>query len=228
MISVVIPTLNAESRLPDAFASLVPGLVAGMVREVIVVDGGSSDHTREIAEAAGAKVLTSEPGRGRQLRAGGAAAKGPWVLFLHADTVLEPGWYREAESFIERVDRSDRPKAAAFRFGLDDFGAMPRFMETMVGLRCLVFRMPYGDQGLLMPLTLYRTLGGYRELPLMEDVDIVRRLGRGRLVMLRARAVTSAERYRRDGYAVRVARNLTCVLLYYLGVPVRAIARIYG
>jgi hypothetical protein len=150
-------------------------------------------------------------------------------LFLHADTAPAPGWEREASLFMERVDSGARPAAAAaFRFALDDNGVRPRVLEGLVALRCAALRVPYGDQGLLIPKRLYEEIGGYRPLPLMEDVDLVRRLGRRRIVMLGARAVTSAERFRREGYARRSARNLICLMLYTLRVPTHVIRRIYG
>jgi rSAM/selenodomain-associated transferase 2 len=228
MLSVVIPTLNAEGHLAKALAALVPAAVEGLVREVIVVDGGSSDGTLAIADDAGARVLESRGGRGSQLAKGAADARFPWLLFLHADTVLEAGWEREATAFMQRVEKGGRPAgAAAFRFALDDLGAKPRLLERLVALRCALLRLPYGDQALLLPKRLYSEIGGYRPLPLMEDVDLVRRLGRRRLHMLRARAVTSAERFRREGYARRSARNLMCLSLYAAGVPVATIARLY-
>src|SRR5262249_3287506 len=201
--------------------------VEGIVREVMVVDAGSTDHTRAIAENAGATVLMSERGRGRQLALGASRARFGWMLFLPADTVLEPGWEREGAAVVERIDAGAPPTAAAFRFALDDIGARPRILEQLVALRCAVLRLPYGDQGLLVPRTLYQEVGGYRHLPLMEDVDIVRRLGRRRVHLLRARAVTSAERYRREGYLRRSARNLACLLLYGLRVPPPVVQRIY-
>ena len=229
MISVVIPTLNAEQGLAATLAALIPAAVDGLVREVIIVDGGSSDRTARIADDAGAHLLQSESGRGKQLIAGAAKARSDWILFLHADTVLEAGWEREVAALMERVGNGARTAtAASFRFALDDVGLKPRVLEAHVGLRCLLLRLPYGDQGLLIPRRLYEQLGGYRALPLMEDVDLVRRLGRGRLVLLRARAVTSAVRYRRDGYAHRALRNFACLLLFYLRVPATRIARIYG
>jgi len=229
MISVVIPTLNAETGLTTTLAALVPAAVQGVVREVIIADGGSGDGTAQIADMAGAHLIRSAPGRGLQLAAGAAKARANWFLFLHADTVLETGWERDAGAFIERVDGGERPLAAAsFRFALDDYGLRPRLLETSVGLRCAMLRFPYGDQGLLIPRRLYNQLGGYRPLPLMEDVDLVRRLGRRRLVMLRACAVTSAIRYKRDGYSARVLRNLTCVSLFYLRVSPKTLLRLYG
>jgi rSAM/selenodomain-associated transferase 2 len=227
MISVVIPTLDAEACLPDTLSALIPATVEGLIREVIIVDAGSKDHTCEIADAAGAEVLSSSPSRGGQLIVGAARAKHSWLLFLHADTVLDAGWEREVTHFMERVDAGrTKPAAAAFRFALDDEGVAPRFLESLVRLRCVVLRLPYGDQGLLLPRRLYDKVGGYRELPVMEDLDLVRRLGGIR--MLRARAVTSAQRYRRDGYLKRAFKNQLCLLLYALNVPAARISQLYG
>lgn len=229
MISVVIPTLNAEACLGPTLSALVPAAVEGLVREVIIVDGGSIDGTLRIADHCGADILKTAPGRGTQLAAGAVRARFPWVLFLHADTVLEPGWEREATAFIDRIESGRRaPSAAAFRFSLDDTGLAPRMLESLVGLRCGALRLPYGDQGLLIPRQLYDEVGGYKSLPIMEDVDIVRRLGRRRISMLRTSAVTSAARYRRNGYLSRVLRNQLCLTLYFLHVPLESIARIYS
>lgn len=227
MITVVIPTRNAEALLGATLSALVPAVVEGLVREVIIVDGGSDDATLRIADACGATVLTSEPGRGRQLQAGAEAARQPWMLFLHADTVLSPGWEREVGNFIEKQELGGHARAAAFRYALDDIGLRPRFLESMVALRNSVFALPYGDQGLLISRSLYREIGGFSPLPIMEDVEIVRRLGRRRLVILRSEALTSAERYRREGYLRRVLRNLGCLSMYFAGVPAQRIARVY-
>jgi rSAM/selenodomain-associated transferase 2 len=229
MISVVIPTLDAAARLPATLSALVPAVVEGVVREVIVADGGSSDATAEIADLAGATVLRCATGRGIQLMQGARAARADWLLFLHADTVLATDWQREASAFITRMEAGDRPlSAACFRFALDDFGLRPRMLEALVRLRCTALGLPYGDQALLIPRVLYERVGGYRPLPLMEDVDLVRRLGRRRLTVLRSTAVTSAERYKRDGYFRRAARNLICLSLYFLRVPPRMLARLYA
>lgn len=227
MISVIIPTLDSEAGLASALSALVPAAVEGFVREVIVSDGGSRDATLKIADGAGATVLTSPKGRGRQLAAGANAARFPWLLFLHADTVLEDGWMREAGKFMDAVDAGRRPlTAAAFSFTLDDDSAKARALEALVSARCRLLKIPYGDQGLLVPRRLYDELGGFRPLAIMEDVDFVRRLGRRRLTLLRARALTSAVRYR-DGYMKRILRNQSCLALYALGVSPERIAQRY-
>jgi rSAM/selenodomain-associated transferase 2 len=229
MISVVIPTLNAEAGLAAALTALVPATVEGVVREVIVVDAGSTDRTAAIVEQSGAQCLVRTGGRGYQLLAGAHKARFPWLLFLHADTVLEQGWEREATAFMDAVDAGKRPMAAAaFRFALDDIGARPRALEQMVRLRSGVLKLPYGDQGLLIPKALYNEIGGHNPQPLMEDLEIVRRLKPRRMVILRSRAVTSAQRYQRDGYVRRSARNFACLLLYFAGVRTGTIAGLYG
>lgn len=227
MISVVIPALNAEATLAGALAALVPGAMSGLVKEVIIVDGGSTDGTLRIADEAGARIVHAPRGRGAQLAAGAAVARAPWLLFLHADTVIEPDFEAEIAAFCANTSPADR-KAAVFRFSLDDPGKAARLLETIVRLRTWAFGLPYGDQGLLIGGGAYRDLGGYRPIPLMEDVDIVRRLGRRALTRFEARARTSAERYRRDGYLRRMARNLMCLTLYFAGVPPQRIARLYG
>ena len=227
MISVIIPTLNAEATLAATLSALVGPMVDGLVREVIIVDGGSSDRTAAIVDDSGARLVARSGGRGYQLLAGAHRARFPWLLFLHADTVLEPGWEREAVAFMEAVDKGKRPPAAAaFRFALDDHGLRPRTLELLVRLRCTVLRLPYGDQALLIPKGLYDKVGGFSPIPLMEDVDIVGRLGRRRIAMLQPRAVTSAQRYQ-SGYLRRSARNLMCLGLYFLRVPTTAIKRVY-
>jgi glycosyltransferase involved in cell wall biosynthesis len=206
----------------------VPGAVSGLVREVIVVDGGSSDETARIAEGCGADVLKTIACRGAQLALGAARARASWLLFLHADTVLETGWEHDVASYIERQELRDGPPlAAAFRFTLDDSGLAPRLVEAAVGLRAGLFGRPWGDQGLLIARSHLAEVGGVKPLPIMEDVDLVRRIGRRRLTVLRSRALTSASRFRAEGYLARIARNRLCLTLYAVGVPLERIARIY-
>lgn len=228
MISVIVPTLNAEKTLAATLGALVPAALEALVREVIVADGGSTDMTLDIAEDAGCKLMRAACGRGTQLAAGAQQAKSEWLMFVHADTVLEEGWAGAARAFMQRAKQGGRKQAAAFAFALDGDGARARMLERIVAARCIALALPYGDQGLLISRRLYDRLGGYRPLPIMEDVDIVRRIGRARLAMLPARAVTSGARYREAGFAARMACNAACLSLYYLKVPPRYIVRLYG
>lgn len=218
MLSVIIPTLNANDGLGACLAAVRS---AG---EIIVVDGGSADDSVAIARAAGATIIETAAGRGLQLGAGAAMASGNWLLFVHADTILAAGWDRAVAAHI-----ASQPQAAGyFAFRLDDTAWQARLIEQAVTVRGAVLRLPYGDQGLLISRAHYDAIGGFRPLPLMEDVDLVRRIGRRRLRRLPADAVTSAARWRRDGWARRSLRNLACLAVYLLGGSPTRIVRLYG
>lgn len=226
MISVIIPALNAEAGLASSLAALIPGVVSGLIKDVVVVDGGSTDQTAAIADDAGCKFIHAPPGRGPQLAQGAAAARGEWLLFLHADTALSGEWHKEVGHFIGQQDA--KAYAGVFRFALDDFRPQARRLEKWVRWRCALFALPYGDQGLLIHRRLYDALGGYACIPLMEDVDLIRRIGRKRLIYFRSSAITSPARYVAQGYLRRSLRNFGCLSLYFLGAPPRYIARLYG
>jgi glycosyltransferase involved in cell wall biosynthesis len=219
MISVVIPTVNSERLLPRCFDSLIPAAVRGVVREVIVSDAGSTDSTLAIADGAGAHIVHARKGRGQQLAEGAAIARSDWLLFLHPETALEPGWEVEVESFMDQAVM-ERPRAAVFRFALEDFGGEARRAEAMTALRAGLFALPYGDQGLLIPKRLYQKTGGYRALADMEDADMVRRIGRRRLVSLRARAVNIARPPK------SALKGLALALLHALRVPSGVLAKL--
>ncbi len=199
----------------------------GLVREVIVVNGGSSDTTCAIAEETGARLIEAQAGRGGQLAAGAEAARSDWLLFLHGDTTLDESWGDEVHTFIGSVGRTAM-KAAAFKFTLDDYSRTARLLEYVVHIRCKLLALPYGDQALLISRHFYQNIGGFRAMPLMEDVDIVRRIGRKRLVFLKSKAITSASRYKRQGYFLQPLRNFMILTLYLIGVPPRVLVRFYG
>lgn len=225
MLSVVIPTLNAGNELNRALEALGKPPWAATEGEIVVVDGGSTDASLAVAREAGARTVAAPRGRGSQLSAGAEAARGDWLLFLHADTRLDASWAEAAGAYIAEPCNGER--AAVFGFALDDPAPAARRLERMVGWRTRQLGLPYGDQGLLIGRAFYRRLGGFRPIPLMEDVDLVRRIGRSRIDVLPATAVTSAARWRREGWTARSARNLLCLGLYFLGVPPRLIARVY-
>ena len=220
-VSAIIPTLNAAASLPATLEAL-----RGQVAEIIIADGGSSDGTVELAQAAGACVLMGGRGRGPQLRAAGEAATQPWLLAMHADTRPGPGWQEAVAGFIAEPKHTN--KAAHFRFALDDPAPEARRLEAMVAWRCRWLGLPYGDQGLLIARDFYQALGGYEPLPLMEDVALIRRIGRKRLCALPVAFITSAEKWQRDGWYARSARNLFCLSLWFAGVSPEWIARVYA
>jgi glycosyltransferase involved in cell wall biosynthesis len=217
MISVVIPSLNSGPQLPRCFDSLIGATVRGLVKEVVVADGGSTDDTLMIADAAGCHVVQTGKSRASQFIAGAAITRGDWLLFLLPETALEAGWEAEAEAFMSRATL-ERPRAAAFRFALDDFERSARRRETVAALRTSFFALPYADQGLLLPRRLYQKLGGYRAMA-MEDADLVRRIGRSRLVTLRARAINHVE----EGIGPRGA---LVAMLHALRLPMSVVTRL--
>lgn len=219
-LDVIIPTLNAASTLTATLAVLPPGVA------VTVSDGGSTDATLGIARAAGCRIVSGAPGRGRQLAAGAEAAERPWRLFLHADTSVSPEGWTAIARHIVRPDGSRF--AASLRLSIDDPAWQARVIERAVAWRVNWFGLAYGDQGLLIHRDLYASVGGYADLPLMEDVEIMRCLGSARHVVLQGEAHTSAARWRRRGWIGQTALNLTCVSLYRLGVPVERVAELYG
>ena len=222
----MIPTLDAASGLGASLAAIEAARSAGLLREIVVADGGSADATAAIAKAAGARVVNAPRGRGSQLAAGAAVATGKWLCFLHADTRPGERWCDAVAGFIAEPANAER--AGYFAFRLDDGSSAARRLERLVAWRSRVLGLPYGDQGLVIAKRFYSELGGFPALPLMEDVALVRRIGKRRLVALEATALTSAARYRRDGYLRRSLRNLVCLTLYFLGVSPRLIQRLYG
>ena len=219
-ISVVIPTLNAEAGLSACLASLVEGLEMGLIREVIVSDGGSTDATATLSRAWGAEVVVGVASRGGQLRRGCAAAQGDWLLVLHADTQLEQGWARPVRTHLGAKG------AGWFRLRFDSGGVLASLVAAWANLRSRVFGLPYGDQGLLIARDTYTNVGGYPDQPLMEDVALARAL-RGQLIQLDAVAVTSAEKYRRQGWLRRGARNMWTLMRYFAGVSPETLAKSY-
>lgn len=217
MLSIVIPILNAGETLSRCLSAIE------LVDEIVIVDGGSHDDSIAIASQAGARLIEAPANRGGQLRAGAEAASGDWLLFLHADTILAPDWRAAVAAHIAVHPHC----AACFGFRLDDGAWQARLIEAGVAFRTRALGLPYGDQGLLISRTLYDQLGGFRALALMEDVDMIRRVGLQRLRILPTIALTSAERWRRDGWWRRSVRNLTCLLAYSLGAPPERIVGLY-
>ncbi len=219
MLSIIIPTLNAARALPDCLTALMPGVTSGLIREVIISDGGSTDPVAEIANACGAVFLSQAKGRGPQLAAGAQHAKGEWLLFLHADTALSQGWQDDVATFIATTGQENR--AAYFPLAFNSTKEAAKLVAKTANVRAMLFGLPYGDQGLLIRKHHYKAIGGYGEMILFEDVDLIRKIikadGRKALSALSTKAVTDPARYEKDGYAKRVVKNTTCIIRYFLG-----------
>jgi rSAM/selenodomain-associated transferase 2 len=207
-ISVVIPTLDEASGIVRTVESVIgPGI------EVIVVDGGSQDETCRLARDTGARVLASKRGRARQLRMGAEKSTGDVVLFLHADTRLEPGW----QDAVSAVLSDPVCAGGAFAFRFAERGLRERWIEFGVALRVGLFRLPYGDQALFVRRSVLERMGGIPIVPMMEDLDLVREIKRvGRLEMLGSTATTSSRRYARDGTSRTILRHQLALLGWWL------------
>ena len=223
-LSIIVPTLDAEKHLPRCLESLIEGLTSGLIRDLVITDGGSTDTTAEMADAAGATLVTGPASRGGQLRRGVAAARADWILVLHADTALSHGW---SQVVIDHI--RDQGGPAHFRLAYRENGLMPALVAGWANLRSQLFSLPYGDQGVLMRRTDYDAAGGYPDQPLMEDVALARALRRSgcAITRLNARATTCAERYLRDGWIRRGARNLWTMFRYMIGTDPERLAASY-
>lgn len=222
-LSIVIPTFNAATDLALCLQSLLPGLEAGLIREVIISDGGSTDETVSVASDSGAKIIESDKGRSAQLRAGAQAARSDWLLFLHADTALSRDWAERVSDHL--LDHAN--KAAVFELKYRSDARAARWLERRAMRRARWLGLPYGDQGLVISKRLYEEIGGYADVPLMEDVKIAQAIGKSRLRFLSAEARTSAAKYERDGYRRRAWHNASLLARFLLGASPESLAKRY-
>ncbi|MEB3199404.1 MAG: TIGR04283 family arsenosugar biosynthesis glycosyltransferase [Synechococcaceae cyanobacterium] len=223
-LSVVIAARDEAARLPLLLADLAAASPPPL--ELVVVDGRSRDATARLARLAGARVLSCPPCRGAQQALGVAATAAPWLLLLHADARLPQGWERTVQQAMDRGTHG----AWAFRLAIAGDGPGLRLVELAVLLRCRWRRLPYGDQGLLLPRTLLQAAGGLRPLPLMEDLDLVLRLRRlGPLQLLPAALRVDGRRWRRLGIWRVSLSNARLRRAWRAGVPAEELAaRYYG
>jgi rSAM/selenodomain-associated transferase 2/rSAM/selenodomain-associated transferase 1 len=220
-ISIIIPALNEAECLGQTVAGLIgqPGV------EVIVADGGSRDRTVPLATAAGAKIILAPPGRGSQQNAGARAAQGRVLLFLHADTRLPDGFATQIRDALGRPGIA----AGAFRFAVDATGWRFRLLEYCTNWRAACFGLPYGDQALFLPAARFQAMGGFREIALLEDLELVRRLRKmGRIALLATPALTSPRRWHRLGWARTTVINQMILLGFFCGLGPDRLARWYG
>ncbi len=220
VISVILPALNEAEHIAATLASLRPESDV----EIIVVDGGSRDDTVAWARAGGAVVIPSPPGRARQQNLGAAAARGEILFFLHADTLAPPEYAQGIQEALQH------PGVCAGAFALAITGSHPglRFISALANCRSRWLQLPYGDQGLFLPSALFRRLGGFPDLPIMEDVALVRLLRRqGRILTLPQAVLTSGRRWQRLGLLRTTGINQLMLFGFALGVNPHTLARLY-
>ena len=215
MISVVIPTLDAEEHLARTLSSLVPGVIEGLIKEVIVVDGGSSDSTLEIADSTGCEIIRTDQARGLQLWQGCKAARGDWLMILHSDSQLGEGWVDAVRWHMKNFPL----RAAYFELKFDDASTFSKLWADAVRLRARWLALPSGDHGLLLSKPLYDSAGGYKDQAAFEDVALAIALGRARLRPLPAILITGAGRFHFKGWRVALLGRMMRLGLYLLGVP---------
>ncbi|MBX6312250.1 MAG: TIGR04283 family arsenosugar biosynthesis glycosyltransferase [Isosphaeraceae bacterium] len=220
-VSVVIPTWNEASTI----VACLTRLSRQGVDEVVVADADSPDGTAELAAALGVRVLRSLRGRGVQQNRGAAATTGDVLLFLHADCWLEDGAIDQLRRFVAR---NPKVPAGCFRMRVADGDPRFRPIDAAAHLRAGVLGLPYGDQALFVPRPVFERVGGFPEVPLMEDVCLALRLRRlGRIALLPAQVYTSARRWRRLGITRQTLRNWSLTALAALGVRLEVLARLY-
>jgi rSAM/selenodomain-associated transferase 2 len=219
-ISIIIPTLNET----DTIGELLPALCNLSGVEVVVVDGGSSDTTVEVAGSYGVQVIRSQPGRAVQMNAGAEAAQGDILLFLHSDTELDVGF----EHLIRQAVNQPGVAAGAFTIAIKGGGLGLRIIERLVNIRSNVLHMPYGDQGIFLTAKVFADIGGFPPLPIMEDFELMRRLRRrGRILVLPILSTTSARHWQRFGILHTTLRNQVLIIGYLLGVNPESLAAWY-
>ena len=221
-VSLVIPVLNEARRINEAIAGI--RAIDGHV-ELIVVDGSPEGETVRAITDNGVIRLTSSRGRASQMNRGASQAKGEALLFLHADTDLP----LQAFERIESILADDRFVGGAFDLEIGDKGAAFRMIGWLASLRSRLTRIPYGDQAIFLRRNYFNELGGFRDMPIMEDVDLMRRVRRagGRICIVKDRVRTSSRRWRKEGILRCTLRNRTLMLLYLLGVAPEKLARRY-
>ena len=201
-ISIIIPTLNEANNLPLLLSDLSIIHIEG---EILIVDCGSQDRTIDIANIYGAKVhKAKEKNRGLQLNMGAKVSKEEWLIFLHADTRLTNDWIKK----IKTVLKEEKNLIYFFKFKINDKKFIYRFLEILVNFRSQHFKEPYGDQGLLIHRSIYFKNNGFKSLPLMEDIDFIKRLNNKKILkQLNLPIFTSSRKWKRTNIFLQALKN---------------------
>lgn len=222
--SVIIPVLGEQERIGLCLKSLrTQGFIDS--RQVIVVDGDPAGSTIDFVREGDVLCLKSAAGRARQMNAGAAVAEGDILLFLHADTTLPPGGLEK----ISRIMAARHCVGGAFDLAIDSNSLFLRYIARRASFRSRLNRVPYGDQAIFIDRAYFDNLGGFKDIPIMEDVDLMRRIKRDRrkIHIFRDRVITSARRWEAEGPLYTTVRNQCLMLLYCLGVSPEKLSRFY-
>jgi rSAM/selenodomain-associated transferase 2 len=219
-ISIIIPVFNEAAKIQETLTRVIDTTNV----EVIVVDGGSRDETVEIAKSLGVKVISANPGRASQMNAGAVVAKGNILLFLHADTLLPTNF----DTLICSALQDTKTIAGAFELRIDSQLRGLRFIEKMVNGRSSFFALPYGDQAIFLKAAIFEQVGGFPNLPIMEDFELMRHLKReGRITILPASVITSGRRWQKLGVVKTTLINQLVIGGYFLGVSPDKLVNFY-
>ena len=219
-VTLVIPTYNAEKTINTTLSILKINF-----KNIIIIDGKSKDQTKEICRKYNIQLFTSKRNRGMQLNLGAEKVVTNWIFFIHADSILENTAIEEINAFIS--NNNNKFKAASFKLKFDQKNIYSTLLSKMVIFRSKYFKLPYGDQGLIISKVFYNKIGGFKALPIMEDVEIIRNIGFKNIKILNSYIVTDSIRYKSEGWLIRPLINLYCLTLYILGFNINTINSIY-
>lgn len=224
LVSVIIPVFH-EASIINKLIGHIRAVASGCPIEILVVDGDPSGGTIGAIQDVAVKTAISKKGRGNQLNHGASLANGDILLFLHADTRLPLGAFDQ----IKAVLKTRKMTAGAFRLSIDSHRPVFRIIEKGVFFRSHYLGLPYGDQGFFIGRQDFQALGGFRDIPVMEDVEIVQRFKKhqGRIVILDSSVMSSARRWEKEGISYCTLRNWFLIVLFFLGVPPEKLQKLY-
>ena len=219
-VTVVIPTYNSEKTIENTLNS-----ICKYFNKIIIVDADSCDLTIQMSKKYNIKIIKSLKGRGPQLVLGAENAHTDWIFFLHSDSTINKNNLIDINKFITNTLNNN--KAASFKIKFNTNNIWSNLLSKLVNIRSKYLKLPYGDQGLLISRSFYKNIGGYKNIPIMEDVEIIRTIGFRNIKILNSYIITDAERFENQVWIYRSMINLFCLTLYFLGFNINNINKIY-
>ena len=219
-ITVVIPTYNAEKTIYKTLDN-----VSKIFQKIIIVDANSKDLTKNICDKFAIQFFTSKKNRGLQLNIGAEKCDSDWIFFLHADSILDSDAINEINIFVSNAKNNYKAAALKLKFNQDNKYSF--LLSKIIFFRSKYLKLPYGDQGLIISKDFYTKIGGFKPLPIMEDVEIVKNIGFKNIKLLDSYITTDSIRYKDQGWLFRPLINLYCLSLYFLGFNINLINKIY-